>query len=67
VRLDKIFDAKLGSIEGDESEIIAILIDTYGKVNYPIDFPDPIEAIKFRMDQLGYNQSDLASIIGLKK
>ena len=34
--------------------------------NYSIDYPDPIEAIKFRMEQLGYNQSDLASVIGLK-
>jgi HTH-type transcriptional regulator/antitoxin HigA len=66
VRLDKIFDAKPGSSEGDELEILGILIDTYEKVHYPIEFPDPIEAIKFRMEQLGYNQSDLASIIGLK-
>jgi HTH-type transcriptional regulator/antitoxin HigA len=66
VRLDKIFDAKPGSAEGDELEILGILIDTYEKVHYPIDFPDPIEAIKFRMEQLGYSQSDLASIIGLK-
>ena len=66
VRLDKIFDAKPGSAEGDELEILGILIDTYEKIHYPIDFPDPIEAIKFRMEQLGYNQSDLATIIGLK-
>jgi HTH-type transcriptional regulator/antitoxin HigA len=66
VRLDEIFDAKPGSAEGDELEILGILIDTYEKVHYPIDFPDPIEAIKFRMEQLGYSQSDLATIIGLK-
>ena len=66
VRLDKIFDAKPGSAEGDELEILGILIDRYEKIHYPIDFPDPIEAIKFRMEQLGYNQSDLATIIGLK-
>lgn len=66
VRLDKIFDAKPGSPEGDELEILGILVDNYEKIHYPIDFPDPIEAIKFRMEQLGYSQSDLATIIGLK-
>jgi len=66
VRLERIFDAKPGSTEGDELEILGILVDNYEKVHYPIDFPDPIEAIKFRMEQLGYNQSDLATIIGLK-
>lgn len=66
LRLEKIFDAKPGTNEGDELEILGILIDNYEKVHYPIDFPDPIEAIKFRMEQLGYSQSDLAEIIGLK-
>ncbi len=66
LRLEKIFDAKPGSSEGDELEILGILIDTYEKIHYPIEFPDPIEAIKFRMEQLGYNQSDLATVVGLK-
>jgi len=66
VRLEKIFDAKPGSADGDELEVLGILIDTYEKTHYPIDFPDPIEAIKFRMEQLGYNQSDLANVVGLK-
>lgn len=65
-RLEVIFDAKPNSKEGDELEVLSMLIDNYEKENYPIDFPDPIEAIKFRMEQLGYNQADLASIIGLK-
>lgn len=65
-RLEIIFDAKPGSAEGDELELLGILIDTYEKVHYPIDFPDPIEAIKFRMEQLGYTQSDLANVVGLK-
>ncbi len=38
----------------------------YFMEHYPIDFPDPVEAIKFRMEQLGYNQSDLANVVGLK-
>ncbi len=66
LRLEKIFDAKQGSSEGDELEVLGILIDTYEKNHFPIDFPDPIEAIKFRMEQMGYNQTDLASVVGLK-
>jgi HTH-type transcriptional regulator/antitoxin HigA len=65
-RLDIIFDAEKDSKEGDELEILGILIDQYEKDNFPIDLPDPIEAIKFRMEQLGYNQTDLAHLIGLK-
>ena len=66
VRLEKIFNAKPNSVEGDELEVLGILIDSYEKAHYPIDFPDPVEAIKFRMEQLGYNQSDLADVVGLK-
>jgi HTH-type transcriptional regulator/antitoxin HigA len=65
-RLEVIFDAKPNSPQGDELEVLGILIDKYEKEHYPIDFPDPIEAIKFRMEQLGYNQSDLANVVGLK-
>jgi HTH-type transcriptional regulator/antitoxin HigA len=65
-RLELIFDSEIGTPEGDELEILGILIDKYEEINYPIDLPDPIEAIKFRMEQLGYKQSDLAKIIGLK-
>lgn len=65
-RLETIFDAKLGSPEGDELEVLGILIDQYENVHFPIGLPDPIEAIKFRMEQMGYNQNDLANIVGLK-
>jgi HTH-type transcriptional regulator/antitoxin HigA len=65
-RLELIFDARKGSPEGDELEILSILIEKYEDIHYPIDFPDPIEAIKFRMEQMGYNQNDLATIVGLK-
>lgn len=65
-RLEEIFDAKAGSAEGDELEVLGILIDQYENENFPIGLPDPIEAIKFRMEQLGYNQNDLANIVGLK-
>lgn len=65
-RLEIIFDAKKNSVEGDELEILSLLIDKYENENFPIDYPDPIEAIKFRMEQLGYTQADLAKVVGLK-
>lgn len=65
-RLESIFDAKPGTPAGDELEVLGYLIDKYEQEQFPIDFPDPIEAIKFRMDQLGYNQTDLAGVVGLK-
>lgn len=66
MRLDQLFDAKKGSQKGDELEILTILIERYEKDHFPIDLPDPIEAIKFRMDQKNLRQKDLARIIGLK-
>ena len=65
-RLEVVFDAKKGTPEGDELELLSILIEQYENTHFPIDLPDPIEAIKFRMEQMGYNQNDLAKIIGLK-
>ncbi|HEX5742429.1 MAG TPA: helix-turn-helix domain-containing protein [Flavobacteriaceae bacterium] len=65
-RLETIFDAKLGSAEGDELEVLGIIINQYENEHFPIGLPDPIEAIKFRMEQMGYNQNDLANIVGLK-
>jgi len=65
-RLDKIFDAKPGTPEGDELEVLSILIEKYENEHFTIGYPDPIEAIKFRMEQMGYSQSDLAKVVGLK-
>ena len=65
-RLEVIFDAKPGTKEGDELEILGILIENFENENFPIELPDPIEAIKFRMEQLNYSQNDLAEVIGLK-
>ena len=65
-RLEAVFDARLNSVDGDELEILTILIDQYEQSHFPIDLPDPIEAIKFRMEQMGYTQNDLADVIGLK-
>ena len=65
-RLELIFDAKKGTENGDELEILGMLIENYENEKFPIGFPDPVEAIKFRMEQLGYNQTDLANVVGLK-
>lgn len=64
IRLEFLFDAKKGTEKGDELEILSMLIDNYENEHFPIDLPDPVEAIKFRMGQLGYTQTDLADIIG---
>lgn len=65
-RLEEIFDARPGTREADELEVLSFLIEKYEQERYPIDLPDPIEAIKFRMEQLGYTQTDLANVVGLK-
>ena len=63
-RLEQIFHAEIDTKEGDEAEILSILIEKYEDENYPIGMPDPIEAIKFRMEQMNLNQKDLAEIMG---
>lgn len=65
-RLDKIFDAKIGTKESDEADILGLLIDDYENIHYPIEAPDPIEAIKIRMKELHLKQVDLVSEIGGK-
>jgi len=65
-RLEYIFDAQQGTEEGDELEILSVLIDRYENKNFPIGMPDPIEAIKFRMEQMGMNQKDLAEVVGFE-
>ncbi|MDT8412746.1 MAG: transcriptional regulator [Vicingaceae bacterium] len=65
-RLDKIFDAKIGTKESDEADILGLLIDDYENIHHPIDAPDPIEAIKIRMKELDLKQVDLISEIGGK-
>ncbi len=66
LRLESIFDAKPGTSEGDELEVLSVLIEKYEDEAFPIDLPDPVEAIKFRMEQTGKTQTDLAQIVGHK-
>lgn len=65
-RLEKIFDSKKNSKNANELELLVLLIEKYENEHYFIDLPDPIEAIKFRMEQQGLKQKDLAEVIGLK-
>ncbi|MDC8001991.1 helix-turn-helix domain-containing protein [Aequorivita todarodis] len=63
-RLKTIFHADEDTPNGDEAEVLSILIEKYEDENFPIGMPDPIEAIKFRMEQMGMNQKDLAEVVG---
>jgi HTH-type transcriptional regulator/antitoxin HigA len=65
-RIEEIFDAAPGSKEGDELEILGILVDEYEEEYFPIEAPEPAEAIEFRMDQLGMTQKDLANVLDSK-
>jgi HTH-type transcriptional regulator/antitoxin HigA len=65
-RLEVIFDAPSNTKEGDEAEILSMLIDNYENEFYPIAAPDPIEAIKIRMEELNLQQKDLVGVIGGK-
>ena len=65
-RLEIIFDAPVNTQDGDEAEILSLLIENYENEHYPIEAPDPIEAIKIRMEELNMRQKDLVGIIGGK-
>jgi HTH-type transcriptional regulator/antitoxin HigA len=65
-RLEVIFDAAIGTPESDEADILGLMIDEYEKKHYPIEAPDPIEAIKIRMEEMQLKQIDLADAIGGK-
>lgn len=65
-RLEVIFDAQTGTAESDEADVLALLVDEYEKKHYPIEAPDPIEAIKIRMEEMHLKQIDLAEDIGGK-
>lgn len=61
-----LMDASPGSSEEDELELWSLLVEQYEEQQYPIDLPDPIEAIKFRMEQMGLQQKDLTRYIPAK-
>ncbi|MGA8222267.1 MAG: transcriptional regulator [Candidatus Acidiferrales bacterium] len=63
-RVEKLWDSREGSVGSDELDILATLIEAYERERYPIDVPDPIEAIKFRLEQLGKDNRALIGVIG---
>ena len=65
-RLEAIFNAPADTPEGDEAELLGILVEKYEDKHYPIEAPDPIEAIRFRMEQMNMDNHDLAKILGYK-
>ena len=64
--VSSLMDAKPGSKQEEELELWSLLIEQYEKEHHPIEDPDPIEAIRFRMDQLGLHRKDLEPFIGQK-
>ena len=65
-RLETIFNAPIGSADSDESDLLGLMVDEYEKKHYPIEAPDPIEAIKIRMEEMHLKQIDLVNEIGGK-
>jgi HTH-type transcriptional regulator/antitoxin HigA len=64
--VERLWGAQAGTAEGDRLEVLATLIDVYEEQHHPVDPPDPIEAIKFRMEQQGLTRRDLEKIIGTR-
>lgn len=64
VRIDQLMNAQLGTPDGDELDILVTLVEAYEAKHYPMPICDPVEAIKFRMEQMGLEPKDLTSIIG---
>lgn len=64
--VERLWGARSGTPEGDRLDVLATLIDSYEAEHYPMDPPDPIEAIKFRMEQQGLTRKDLEPMIGTR-
>ena len=65
-QIEKLMDAKPNTPQMDELEVLTTLVEAYEAQHYIINTPDPIEAIKFRMEQEGLKQKDLVNIVGSK-
>jgi HTH-type transcriptional regulator / antitoxin HigA len=65
-RLEVIFDAPVGTPNSEEADLLGLIIDDYEKKHFPIEAPDPIEAIKIRMEEMQLKQTDLVDVIGGK-
>ena len=62
--IEKLWEAKPNTPAGDRLEVLSMLVEAYEQKHYQVEPPDPIEAIRFRMEQLGLTPSDLAKILG---
>jgi len=63
-RVDQLMDSESGTPEGDELDVLSVLVEKYEDVNHPIEAPNPIEAIRFKMEQFGLKDKDLVEYIG---
>ena len=63
-RIEALWDARPGTPEHDELEVLSVLVSAYEDEHWPVLPPDPVDAIKFHMDQNGFRQKDLAGVIG---
>lgn len=64
--IEGLMSAEVGSPQGDRLDVLVTLVEAYEREHYPIGFPDPVEAIKFRMEQQGLSVEDLVPVIGRK-
>ncbi len=64
LEIQRLWGAKEGTPEGDRLDVLVTLVDAYESEHFPIDPPDPIEAIRFRLEQQGLDQSALVGVIG---
>lgn len=62
--IESLMTARPNTAEGDRLDVLVTLVETYERKHFPMDFPDPVEAIKFRMEQMGLKPKDLVSMIG---
>lgn len=62
--IERLMPATIGSPEGEKLDVLVTLVEAYERKHYPLDFPDPVEAIKFEMEQKGLTVKDLEPIIG---
>ena len=63
-RIEQLMDAEIGTAEGDELDVLSVLVEKYEDINHPIEAPNPIEAIRFKMEQFGLRDKDLIEYIG---
>jgi HTH-type transcriptional regulator/antitoxin HigA len=64
--VERLWGSKLGTPKGDRLDVLATLIDAYESEHFPMDPPDPVEAIRFRMESQGLTRKDLEGIIGTR-